>query len=63
MDNDDMTDLYAKCKDEQCKHERYSHHPDTGECCVDEQVRHAYVDGDGIHDSEFDRCRCGGFKE
>ena len=50
------------CGDPLCLHPRGEHHPWTGECWVEEQVARAYVDGGGIHDSVFDRCRCGGWK-
>lgn len=63
MENDGMAALYEKCKDVQCQHERYSHHPQTGICGVDEVVAGAYVDGDGLHETQIDRCRCGGFLE
>ena len=56
-----MTDnVMAICLAPDCDHPATDHHPITGECAVEEQVCHAYVSGDGIHDSEFERCRCSG---
>lgn len=50
------------CRDPRCGHEARNHHPVTGECAVEEETRRAYVDGDGIHDSVFGPCRCGGLR-